>query len=101
MAQTKIERDKYPLVKVTWIDTTVCTDMVWVEVKDLLSKDITIEEIETVGYLIDENKSELRLTNCMGTDGMCIGLTMIPIGYVKKIEVFTDKGWKTKRRKKK
>jgi hypothetical protein len=101
MKKSTNERDNHPIVKITWVDTTVHLDTVWVHVKELTDKKLTIEELETVGYLIDENKTELRVTNCMGADGMCIGLTMIPVGYVKRVEVITAKGWKTRRRKKK
>lgn len=103
-------KDKYPIVRVTWDDTTIYTGVVWrtaEECKD--KKEYPISEMETVGYLISEDKNDLRLTSTVKDNNArpgfdeseeCVGLIIIPAGYVKKIEIITKNGWRTRRKKK-
>lgn len=94
---------KYPLVRIEWADTTVYSGLGWEEIEDLISSEsFPISLMETVGYLIREDRREYRVVNTMGkTKVRALGLTIIPTSYVMTVQVLGKKGWRSRRIKRK
>ena len=64
--------EKYPLVEVTWLDHS--GDAGWVD-DEALSE--APPEMRTVGWLVKEDKLQLRVVNTLVNDGSCGGVSNI------------------------
>jgi hypothetical protein len=82
----KVSIDKYPIVKVTWVDATD-GDTGWVSFDDIISHKLSI--VVDIGWLVVKTKEKIILMSSFGDDPDSPEggrYTAIPSSWIKKVE---------------
>lgn len=79
------------LIRLSWGDAWSPVGRVWLDPEEVVERNKPMPMV-TVGYLVHVSKESVAIADTWSGEGSLSGLTVVPLGWITKVEVLRKPG---------